>query len=154
MIDKAKIVGLVKEKLTDDMFMVDITISAKNAINVYVDSNIGVTIKECIAISRNIEGNLDREVEDFELQVSSPGLDHPFKVRQQYEKNVGKQVEVINNNGIKTEGTLLEANNEEIILEVRKREKVEGYKKKQLIVEQISFRLNSIKSTKTIISFK
>ena len=154
MIDKGKIVELAHKNLVDGMFLVDVTVSANNVINVYIDSNKGITIKDCIAISRGIEGNLDREKEDFELQVSSSGLGQPFKVIQQYINNIGKAVEVISKDGLRTEGVLIEANEDGIILETRKREKVEGHKKKQLIIKNVNFKMDNIKLTKKIISFK
>ncbi len=154
MIDKGKIVELAHKNLSDGMFLVDVTVSANNLINVYIDSNKGITIKDCIAISRGIEGNLDREKEDFELQVSSSGLGQPFKVIQQYINNIGKAVEVISKDGLRSEGVLIEANEDGITLETRKREKVEGHKKKQLIIKNVNFKMDNIKSTKTIISFK
>ena len=80
--------------------------SSANRITVLADKNEGITIDECAAIHRHIEKNLDREKEDFELQVSSPGLDLPFGVIEQYYKNEGKKVEVIDNEGSKYSGIL------------------------------------------------
>ena len=92
--------------------------------------------------------------EDFELQVSSPGLTEPFKVKQQYIKNIGRQIQVQPNSGEKLEGKLLEANNDGLKLETEKRERVEGHKKKQLIRKKYNFNYNEIKSAKAVISFK
>src|SRR5690554_3690461 len=94
MADKEKIVQLVNEKLAEGMFLVDIQVSASNAIRVFIDSYDGIDIDHCVAISRHIEHNLDREEEDFELQVSSPGLSEPLKVKEQYIKNIGREMEV------------------------------------------------------------
>lgn len=154
MVDKEKIIKLVEEKLDEKMFLVDVLVSKTNIINVFVDSYDGLTIEKCIEISRNVEHNLDRETEDFELQVSSPGLTEGFKVRQQYLKYKDREVEVDTKNGEHFEGILKDVNNEEFTLETSKREKVEGHKKKQLIVREHKFKYNEIKSAKAVITFK
>lgn len=154
MINKDKVIKLVEERLDENMFLVDVTVSKNNVINVFVDSFDGITIDKCIEISRNVEHNLDRETEDFELQVSSPGLTEGFKVRNQYIKYKGREVEVDLVSGDHFEGLLKEVNDEGIILETSKREKVEGHKKKQLIVREHIFKYNDIKSAKAVITFK
>lgn len=154
MIVKQKVIDLVKERLDDQMFIVDVTISSLNDINVYVDGFNGITIEKCIAISRNVEHSLDREEEDFSLQVSSPGLTESFKIREQYMKNTGKNIKVVTNENQKLEGLLLENNDEGIVLETSKREKVEGHKKKQLVVKKHILKYDEIKSAKAVISFK
>ncbi|WP_297087003.1 ribosome assembly cofactor RimP [uncultured Draconibacterium sp.] len=154
MIDKQKILELVNERLDDQMFIVDITVSAGNDINVYIDGYNGVTIEQCISVSRNVEHNLDRDEEDFSLQVSSPGLTERFKVKQQYEKYTGKEIEVVTLENQKLEGVLLENSEEGIVLETSKREKVEGHKKKQLVVKKHNLKYDEIKSAKAVISFK
>lgn len=154
MIAKEKIVKLVEERLDDEMFIVDVSVSASNDILVYVDSLSGMTIKQCISISRNVEHNLDREEEDFALQVSSPGLNRRFKVRQQYVKYTGKQIEVQTNEDLILEGLLKQSDDDGIVLETSTREKVEGHKKKQLVVKEYNFKYDEIKSAKAVISFK
>ena len=154
MIDKKEIVAFVTENLGDGFFLVDASVSTNNVIHVYIDSNKGATLEDCIAISRKIEKNLDREKEDFELQVSTPGLGQPFKVMQQYTKNIGRKVEVISTEGAKFEGELIEVSKDGITLESIRKEKIEGRKKKQFIKEKLSLRMEQIKSTKSIISFK
>ena len=104
MIEKANIEHMVKEKLDESMFLVDITVSDRNVIHVFVDSYNGLTIDQCVAISRHIEHSLDRDEEDFELQVSSPGLTESFKVKEQYKKYEGREIEVVTEEGIKLEG--------------------------------------------------
>jgi ribosome maturation factor RimP len=153
MINRDLIVQLVEEKLTDGQFIVSIKISSTNHISVIVDSFSGLTIKHCMDISRHIEGSLDREAEDFELQVSSAGLGEPFKIHQQFQKNKGKDVEVVMTDGTKLEGTLKEINEDGFELETRKREKVEGHKKKQLIVQVHRIEFDKAKTVKNIIKF-
>ncbi|WP_167614320.1 ribosome assembly cofactor RimP [Maribellus sediminis] len=145
---------LVRERLDEKMFIVEISVSKSNAIRVYVDGFDGITIEQCIAISRNVEHNLDREEEDFELEVSSPGLTESFKVLEQYIKYTGREIEVLPEEGEKLTGLLKVADENGIVLETSKREKVEGHKKKQLVVKDYKFKYNEIKSAKAVISFK
>ncbi|HPF51101.1 MAG TPA: ribosome assembly cofactor RimP [Draconibacterium sp.] len=154
MIDKLKVEELVKEKLGEDLFIVEISVSKSNVIHVFVDGFNGITIDQCIAISRNVEHNLDREEEDFELEVSSPGLTEGFKVRQQYIKYEGREIKVEKQDGEKLEGLLKISDEEGIILETSERKKLEGHKKKQLIVEEHNIKYEDIKSAKAVISFK
>src|SRR5664279_1965842 len=107
MIEKQKIQGLVEEFIKGTgLFLVTVKVSNANRIIVLADKNEGITIDECAAIHRHIENGLDRDKEDFELQVSSPGLDIPFVVMEQYLKNEGKKVEVVDNDGTKYTGKL------------------------------------------------
>lgn len=155
MTDKTKIAELVNEKLGDKAFLVDVKVSPSNVIKVFVDSYEGITIKECSEISRYLEGVLDRDEKDFELQVSSPGLTESFKVKEQYLKNRGREVEIITvSSSDKYRGVLKETDNDYILLESKTREKVEGHKKKQLIVREHQIKYSDIKSAKVVISFK
>jgi ribosome maturation factor RimP len=153
MIKKEKIIRLVEEELGNEMFLVDVKVSKSNVINVFIDGMNGITIEQCVAISRKIESNLDREVEDFELLVSSAGLGQPFKVIQQYYKNVGKKIEVISIDGEKQEGILTEVSEKGIKLKITNNVKIEGSRKKQMVIEDQNFEFENIKSAKTIISF-
>lgn len=154
MIDKEKVKRLVEEKLDDKMFLVEITVNERNNINVFVDSYDGLTIDQCVAISRHVEHSFDREEEDFELQVSSPGLSEKFKVKEQFYKYTGRLVEVTTTDDLKLEGVILEANVDGIILETTSREIPEGHKKKQLVIKQHNFKYDEIKNAKAVISFK
>jgi ribosome maturation factor RimP len=154
MIDKAKIVELVSEQLDERMFLVDVQISATGVIRVFVDSFDGITIERCVQISRHIEGNLDREVEDFELQVSSAGLSEPFRVKEQYYKNTGRNIEILTDAGEKHTGLLKLATPDYILLETKSKEKAEGQKKKQLTVREHKLEYGDIKSAKVVVSFK
>jgi ribosome maturation factor RimP len=158
MISKKKVIELAEERMNElncGLFIVDLSISTTNVIHLELDKAEGyVSINECISVSRNIEHNLDRESEDFELHVSSAGLDKPLRVFPQYIKNVGRDVKVVTIDGKKLEGLLVAANEKELTLETSRNEKIEGKKKKELIVEQHVFPMNQIKETKIIISFK
>ena len=154
MIEKAIIQQLVEEKLEENMFLVDVLVNERNVIHVFVDSFDGLTIDNCVAISRHVEHSLDREKEDFELQVSSPGLTEGFKVKEQYKKYEGKKIEVVTNEGLKLEGVLLESGNEGFVMETQSKERLEGHKKKQLVVKKHQLKYSEIEIAKAVISFK
>ena len=154
MIEKARIQKLVEEKLDENMFLVEISVSERNVIHVFVDSFAGLTIDQCVAISRHVEHSLDRDEEDFELQVSSPGLTENFKVIEQYKKYLGKKIEVVHKESSKLEGVILDVNNEGFVLETSGKEKLEGQKKKQLVVKKYLLKYDDIESAKAVISFK
>lgn len=153
MIEKVKIAELVNEKLTDDQFLVDVTVSASNVIHVMVDSDTAISINQIVEISRYVEGKLDREVEDFELSVFSAGLSEPFRLVRQYKKNVGTEIDLLLANGQKLTGKLVEAGDQGIELETATKEKVEGSKKKELVVRVHKFDYQEIKEAKKILKF-
>ena len=153
MIREEDIRVLVEENIENsDCFIVDIQVKKDNKIVILVDSDKGITIDQCAEIHRYVENSLDREMEDFELQVSSPGLDMPFKVKRQYEKNLGRLVEVITYDGMKTIGKLVGIRNEGIELLCPKKPGIGKQKKK--LDKKIRFGFNHIKSTKGVIDFK
>ena len=111
-------------------------------------------IDDCVELSRFIESKLDREEEDYELEVGSAGIGQPFKVLKQYLIHIGKEVEVLTRDGKKLEGVLKDANEENITLTVLKKVKPEGAKRPKLVEEDITYTYNDIKYTKYLISFK
>jgi ribosome maturation factor RimP len=150
MIDKNKIEEIVKELMKDTgLFLVSVKAGNGNRIAVLADRKEGITIDECAAIHRHIENNLNREEEDYELQVSSPGLDMPFMVIEQYLKNEGKKVEVTDNDGIKYTGILknVTAGGFELEAEV----KVKG---KTRELKEVSFNFDQVKTTRVILTIK
>ncbi|MFL2585655.1 MAG: ribosome assembly cofactor RimP [Parvicellaceae bacterium] len=157
MVSKEKVIALAQERikeLDNGNYLVKVSISSKNVINVKMDNiNGGVSIKDCVSVSRNIEHNLDRESEDFELQVSSPGLDQPFFVKQQYQKNIGKKVNVITTEDKLISGELISSENDEIILKEVNTVKNTSTKKKEIIENIHLLKMKNIKETKLIISF-
>ena len=93
MISVDKIQKIAEEKLAESTnFIVDIAVKSGNKIIVLLDNDNGVSIGDCVAMSRHIEASLDREADDFELNVMSPGLSEPFKILRQYQKNIGKLI--------------------------------------------------------------
>ncbi|TAJ14830.1 ribosome assembly cofactor RimP [Marinilabiliaceae bacterium JC017] len=154
MITTQQIEDLILEKLeADGAYVVELTVNPGNKIVVIIDSEKGVPISYCVEISRLIEHNLDREVEDFSLEVASAGLGQPFKVLRQYHKNVGRLVEVLSNDGEKFEGKLIAVTDNEFSIEIEKKVKVEGKKKKELQVSTHTFKYEGVKFVKDIISF-
>ncbi|NVO09946.1 MAG: ribosome assembly cofactor RimP [Bacteroidales bacterium] len=155
MITKEQIENLIKPKIDEeDLFQVEVTVSSSNKISVFIDGDKGVTIDQCMALSRFIEQNLNRDDEDYELDVSSAGLDLPLKVQRQYIKNIGRSVAIILKNGQKLTGKLVNANDDGINLEVEKNIILEGKKRKQRIVEIMPLSYSDIKSTKIVVSFR
>ncbi|WP_430973219.1 ribosome assembly cofactor RimP [Sunxiuqinia rutila] len=153
MIDKSKITQLIEDELSEDQFIVDLEVTPSNQIKVSLDSENGITIDHCVQISRLVEGSLDREEEDFELQVASAGLGQPLKVYRQYVKNIGQEMEVVLKTGEKLSGELKSVNQDGFELETVKREKVEGHKKKQLITRLHRIAFDEAKTVKNIIKF-
>lgn len=157
MISKTKVLELINERfaeLDNGLFLVDLSISKTNEINIEIDKHEGgVSVKDCMAVSRNVEHNLDREEQDFELHVSSAGIDRPLRVLAQYVKNIGRSVEVVMSDGKLLEGVLKAATDSEIEIETSRIEKIEGKKKKETIVEQLVLPMDKIKETKIVITF-
>tara|TARA_B100001093_G_C26623844_1_gene925874 strand:- start:482 stop:955 length:474 start_codon:yes stop_codon:yes gene_type:complete len=157
MISKEKVIALAQERikeLDNGNYLVKVSISSKNVIHVKMDNiNGGVSIKDCVSVSRNIEHNLDRESEDFELQVSSPGLDQPFVVKEQYQKNIGKKVNVTTLEDTLISGELIASTNDEITLKEVNTIKNASTKKKEIIENIHQLKMKNIKETKLIISF-
>lgn len=107
MISKDTVKSLVDQWLEDkDYFLVDIEVSKDDKIVVEIDHADGVWIEDCADLSRYIEERLDRDEQDYELEVGSAGLGQPFKVPQQYINFTGKEVEVLDGNGKKWKGIL------------------------------------------------
>jgi len=154
MIDKNVVRSLVEEWLQEkEYFLVDVEISQDNRIVVEIDHSDGVWIEDCVDLSRFIESHLDREVEDYELEVGSAGLGQPFKVPQQYENFVGKEVEVQDAQGKKYKGLLKSVDAPKFVVSVREKVKEEGKKRPVLKDVDYQFDMNEIKYTKYLIKF-
>lgn len=155
MIDKNVVKKLVDEWLQDqEYFLVDIEISPDNRIVVEIDHADGVWIEDCVALSRYIEERLSRDDEDYELEVGSAGLGQPFKVPQQYINFVGKEVEVLDADGIKVKGILKAVNGNDFTVGVEEKVKVEGKKRPVKMEVDHVYQMDKVKYTKYIISFK
>lgn len=102
MIELRQIESIVHNSISNtDIYIVDITITASNNIIVRLDSYTGISIETCTQVLRQIESVLNRDIEDYSLEVTSAGVGEPFKVRQQYIKMLGHQIEVILKDGRK-----------------------------------------------------
>ncbi len=152
MIAKEKIQTIIDQILSDDMFIVGVTVGSGNAITVSIDSDSGISIDKCVEISRHIEQNLDRNAEDFSLEVSSPGLTQPLRVLRQYYKNIGQKIEVVTTSNDKMEGILKSVNSKGFELEVKTKEKINGTKVQ--LSRSVLYSFEQIKTVKLVISFK
>ena len=136
-----------------DLFLVDLSVAADNSIEVEIDAPKGVNVDTCREVSRKLEERLDRETEDFALTVCSAGIGYPFKVPQQYEKNIGNTVEVKLANGQKLEGTLKAHTENGITVEVEEKVAAEGKRKKTTVKTEKDMQFSEIKEVKDIVTF-
>lgn len=152
---KAKVEQLIQEFLQtrDDLYLIDLKISAGNDIIVILDGDKSLSLQDCLDASRAIEFNLDREVDDFSLQVMSPGLSEPLQLPRQYKKNIGRDLEIVLCNDEKITGELLEVDEEKITLILRyRRPKLIG-KGKEDVEEKKQISYSEIKKALVIIKF-
>lgn len=155
MIDKNAVRKLVEDWLADKAyFLVDVQVSPDDKIVVEIDHADGVWIEDCADLSRYIEERLSRDEEDYELEVGSAGLGQPFKVPQQYINCVGQEVEVLDGDGKKARGILKSVDGNDFVVTVREKVKVEGKKRPQMMDVDHPYRMDNVKYTKYLISFK
>lgn len=155
MIEKSIVKKLVDEWLeNNEYFLTDLSISTDNKIVVEIDHEEGVWIEDCVELSRHIEDNLNRDEEDFELEVGSAGLGQPFKVLRQYEIHEGDQVEVLTTEGKKMQGILGHVAPENFTLTIKEKVKAEGEKRPRLVERDIQLTYDAVKWTKVLIDFK
>ncbi|MBQ8453312.1 MAG: ribosome assembly cofactor RimP [Prevotella sp.] len=155
MIDKNIVKALVEEWLEGkEYFLVDIEISSDNRIVVEIDHADGVWIEDCVELSRYIEEHLDREKEDFELEVGSAGLGQPFKVVQQYMNFIGKDVEVLTADGKKVRGVLKSVSEPMFTVSVEEKVKEEGKKRPVVQLVDHEYDMTQVKYCKYLINFK
>ena len=155
MIDKNVVRKLVEEWLQDkEYFLVDVEISPDDRIVVEIDHADGVWIEDCVELSRYIEDRLDRDEEDYELEVGSAGLGQPFKVPQQYVNFIGKNVEVLDGDGKKVKGVLKSVDGNDFTVTVAEKVKQEGKKRPVLTDVDHTYQMDKVKYTKYLISFK
>ena len=155
MIDKNVVKKLVDEWLDGkDYFLVDIEISPDDRIVVEIDHADGVWIEDCVELSRYIEERLNRDEEDYELEVGSAGLGQPFKVPQQYHNFVGQMVEVLDADGKKVKGILKSVEGNDFVVSVSEKIKVEGKKRPVTADVDHTYQMDKVKYTKYLISFK
>ncbi len=131
-----------------DIFLVGVKVDNNNKIHVFIDTQEGISIDQCVGVSRELEEKLDREKEDFALEVSSPGLDSPFRVIEQYQKNVGRKITLVRTDGEKLEGMLKKIMESGIVLEMARGKKGQP---KDPELKELSFA--EIKSARASIQF-
>ena len=146
MIDKNQLQTFLEDQLKDtEYFLTDLKISPANEITVEIDSMIPGDIEECVRLTRAIEEAFDRDVEDYELEVGTAGLTSPLKVKRQYEKYTGQDLEVLTNDGRKLHGMLRKVDDNGITLTVQQKVKKEGSKKPVIETTDIDLPFSLIK---------
>lgn len=151
MVDKQLVTQAAKEWLKEkDYFLVDINITPDNKITVEIDNQDGVWIEDCASLSRHIESLLNRNTEDYELEVGSAGINKPFKVTQQYTCHIGQNIETLTKDGHKIKGTLTHADNLTFTIQPT----ISKKKKQQNTPQPITLNYNEVKYTKPLINFE
>jgi ribosome maturation factor RimP len=155
MILKEQIIDLINEKINGThLFLIDVKVLPGNRIEVFIDGDNGLGISDCVDLSRYIEKSLDREVEDFSLEVSSPGATQPLKLSRQYIKHIGRDLELKLNDGSTLTGTLKEiATNGDLTLETTTREPKPIGKGKINVTRTHNIELQNIKESKIKLKF-
>jgi ribosome maturation factor RimP len=151
---KDKVYGLVTEGLIEkpSIFLIDLTITDAFKIIVSIDGDNGVILQDCIDISRAIENNLDREEQDFSLEVASVGVGSPLKMVRQYKKNVGRTL-IVKLATETIEAELVEANDNFIILSWKAREPKKIGKGKETVQKRQEIPYTEIKEAIVTVTF-
>jgi len=149
MINRELLKKIIEDKLEKtDCFVVNLSVSEDNNVILEIDSETSVSLDFCAELSRFIEQKLDREKEDFSLEVGSYSISKPFVDFRQYVKNIGRKIEVLTLESKKIRGVLIEANTTDFMVETEEKILLEGQKRKKLIKKEILFSYNNIKHTK------
>ena len=152
---REKVAQLLKSALDENksLFLIDLNISEENQIRVILDGDKGVTVEDCMAVSRAIEHNLDREEYDFSLEVMSSGVSEPLTLPRQYKKNIGRNLKVKTKNEEKIEGELISANEENCTLTWSAREPKPIGKGKVTVQKEAILPYKDIVEAKVMITF-
>jgi ribosome maturation factor RimP len=152
--DQKKITDLIDEALSlnESLYLVDVSISTNNKIQIVIDGDNGVPLSECIRISRTVDNSLDRETEDFSLEVSTPDIAHPLKLKRQYIKNINRILKVKTDDD-EIEGTLQEADDDKIVLTWKAREAKPLGKGKVTVQKIVTIEYKDIKEARVKILF-
>ena len=154
MLDATEIRDFVEKQLAgSDLFLVDVTVKPDNLIEVEIDSDSPVSIEECEKLTRSIEAEFDRDKDDYTLEVGSAGLTSPFKVKRQYKKYVGQEVETVLKDGKKLSGLLKDAGDDTFTIVCK--EKIKKPDAKRPVIEDVAHTLgyDEVKQTKYILKF-
>lgn len=151
MIKGENIINLVEDKLSGtEKFLISVKVHPGNRIAVFIDSDSSVSIADCAELSRFIESHLNRDIEDFELEVSSACLTHPLVMQRQYKKNIGREIKTVLKNGTVKKGIIKEVMDDSFIL--FEKSIVKENKKKRIIENNVSVAFTDIKETKLVIN--
>ena len=137
----------------EDLFLIDLKISAGDDVTVILDGDNGVSLQDCLDASRAIEFNMNRDEHDFSLQVMSAGLSEPLSTPRQFRKNIGRDLDVLLNDSTKTEGELVKVDDEKITLLLRYRKPKEIGKGKVDVEEEKEIEYKDIKKALVTIKF-
>ena len=153
--NKEKVINLLNNALEENpaLFLIELKFLPDNKIYIEVDGDTGISLKECVRINREIENDLDREEEDFSLEVTSPDIANPLKVQRQYIKNINRTLEVKLKDNTKVEGILKSVNETEIELEWKAREPKPIGKGKVTVVKNATVQFSNILEAKVKIIF-
>ena len=155
MVDKNLIIKAVNDAIEgSDIFIVKVKVTPDNRVTVELDSQKGLDIDTCAAVTRAIESAVDRDVEDYELEVGSAGLTAPFKVPAQYVKNIGNDIEVLTRDGKKLTGKLAAVDGTDFTLEVTRKVKEPGAKRPVMVTEPVTISMDNVKKACYLINFK
>lgn len=151
---KEKVESLLNTALEEhpSLFLIDFTVGSDNTIRVVLDGDAGVNLQDCMAISRAIEHNLDRDEEDFSLEVTSAGATSPLQLPRQYKKNIGRKLKVRTDAG-EQEGTLAGTTENSITLEWKAREPKSVGKGKVTVQKKQEIAFSEIKEAKVVLKF-
>jgi len=152
---REKVAKLLENALEENksLFLIDLNISEDNQIRVILDGDKGVTVEDCIAVSRAIEHNLDREEYDFSLEVMSAGVSEPLTLPRQYKKNIGRTLKIKTKNDEKIEGELTAANDDSFTLKWSAREPKPVGKGKVTVQKEATLPYKDIMEAKVMITF-
>ena len=154
MIDKQALTQVINETLEgSDKFLVQLTVSRDNIIDVQLDSMSDINIDDCVKVNNAVLDAFDRDVEDYELTVGSYGITSPLLVPRQYEKNLGEEVEVLTADGRKLKGEHTACDENGFTVAIATKVKIEGKKRPEVQMVDNMFQYNDIKYTKIIIKF-
>ncbi len=155
MIDKQEVAALVARAIENtDAFVVDLTVSPENDIVVELDSPTGVDLDFCADVSRSLNEALDRDKEDYSLEVGTASLSAPFKVKQQYEKHIGDSVDILTADGRKLTGVLTAVGDDDFTVEVTRKVKEPGDKRPRMVALPETFRMADCRQVTYHFDFK
>lgn len=155
MIDKTALTEVINNALQGtQLFLVGVTIGNDNVIEVEIDGDVDVKIDDCVTVNDAVLAAFDRDKEDYQLTVGSSGLTSPLRVKRQYLKNIGNDVEVLTADGRKLKGELSEAGDDDFTILIATKVKPEGKKRPEIALIPTTLKYSEIKYTKNIIQFK